>query len=195
CGSIAWYGERVRTLDDAYYRLAFAPDPAIAGCVAARAHEDGEPRSLTTGLAWSAIPTVVSTAAIVEGFHAANQHQAFGSPMLVIGAVGLLAGPSFGHAYAGHAWSFGLAIRLVGVGAGIGMVALGASAGGEGALGGFGGGLGLGGAIVAAGALIDVATAPSAVAEHNERLRMQVVPTVVPTTSGVAPGVGLSGRF
>jgi hypothetical protein len=46
------------------------------------------------------------------------------------------------------------------------------------------------------GIIYDIATAGRAVDEYNERLRLRVTPTVIPTpSSGPAVGLGITGSF
>jgi hypothetical protein len=121
-----------------------------------------------------------------------------------VGGVGLLVAPSAGEIYAGKVFTAGMGIRLVSLGvAVIGAAELASctfplvEAGG--CSGGGGGGaalLILGGLGYWSGIIYDIATAGSAVDDYNQRLRLRVTPTVIPTaSSGPAVGLGITGSF
>lgn len=121
-----------------------------------------------------------------------------------VGGISLLVAPSAGEIYAGKVFTVGMGIRLASLGIGvIGAAELASCTFPLVAAGGCHGGGGSGAALLILGGLgywggiiYDIATAGSAVDDYNERLRLRVTPTVIPTaSSGPAVGLGITGSF
>jgi hypothetical protein len=141
--------------------------------------------------------TAVSVGLLLAG---AGTHN---SALSSAGGLSLMVTPAAGEIYAGKMFTAGMGIRLASAGvAFIGAVELvscsfplveagGCSGGGGGAALLILGALGYTGGVV-----YDIATAGSAVDDYNQRLRLRVTPTVIPTaSSGSALGLGISGSF
>ena len=124
-----------------------------------------------------------------------------GSALSLVGDVAFLVGPSLGHAYAGHTWNTGLAMRVGGlVSFGLGMiVVLPCAVGGTGDSGSCTAGVvaATGGAVaLLAGTVVEIATVPGAVHDYNRAHAAPVVTFApVATPRGLAPGVAIAGRF
>jgi hypothetical protein len=153
--------------------------------------ERKNPRTAT----WLSVGTglVASTASIAVGTVLLSNHTAepLGWAAVVTGGLLVLAGPSFGHAYAGHTWSTGLALRLGGL-AGGGLCTLGLRAGGGAficILGGVG--------AIAVGAGMDMVTAGNAARAYNRAngIDASVSLAPIPTLHGAVPGIALGGSF
>jgi hypothetical protein len=130
-----------------------------------------------------------------------------GNPALgTIGALGLWVAPSFGHWYAGDGWTTGLSYRLGGTGAILVGAIWAASSCNDGVDDGTsrdddcedpGLIVAGGGAIAFVGGIIyDIATAPRAARQHNERQRARLQGLALqPAISRDHTGFALSGRF
>ena len=107
------------------------------------------------------------------------------------GLVAFAIGPTVGHAYAGHLFNPGLGVRALGAVAGVaGAVTILACGLDECHGGSADAGVALlygGGALIAAGSLYEIVTAPRAATEHNRRLHLAIVPA--------RGGLGLAGTF
>lgn len=121
-----------------------------------------------------------------------------------VGGLSLLVAPSAGEIYAGRVFTAGMGIRLASLGIGvIGAAELASCTFPLVEAGGCSGGGGSGAALLILGGLgywggiiYDIATAGSAVDDYNQRLRLRVTPTVIPTaSSGPAVGLGITGSF
>lgn len=172
--------------------LAFTTRLAAADEVAPEDKDRGTAFWLSSG------GTAVSVGLVLAG---ARTHNA---TLSTAGALSSLVSPAAGEIYAGKLFTAGMGIRLVSLGvAYLGAVELTScsfplvEAGRCNGDAGSGialfllGGLGFGGGIA-----YDIATAGRAVDDHNQRLRLRVTPTVIPTTSsGPAVGLGITGSF
>ncbi len=164
-------------------RLALADDSAP------------EPKDRGTAIALSAGGTLASVALVAIGAGAHNG---------ALGAAGLISSlvtPSAGEIYAGRLATPGLILRVASAGVGVaGLLeafkCFGMESGCTHDAGLADGLLVAGGIGFATGVLYDIATAGSAVDEYNQRLRLRVTPTVIPTaSSGPAIGLGIGGSF
>ena len=116
----------------------------------------------------------------------------------------MLVAPSAGEFYAGKVFTTGMGLRLASLGvAFIGAAELARCSFPLVEAGGCSGGGGGGAALIilcalgyTGGVIYDIATAGRAVDDYNERLRVRVTPTVIPTaSSGPALGLGITGSF
>ena len=165
----------------------------VLGANVVRADDDGpKQRALAIGL--SVGGTVLSTALIAAG----TGDSSGAGGVLLAGAIGFVLLPSAGEWYAGQPFTWGMLVRVGGlvlIGGGLAqgycdgplppgqscpnpMPAI------------------VGGVVVAsAGAILDIALAPRAVARYNANHRPIVAPTILHPPSGPVPGVSISGRF
>jgi hypothetical protein len=174
--------------------LMFATRLAAADEVAPESKDRGTAFWLSGG------GTAVSIGLVLAG---ASTHSA---TLSSAGAISSLVTPAAGEIYAGKLFTAGMGIRLVSLGiayagaaelascsfplAEAGSCSGSASAGSGAAL------LILGGLGYWGGIIYDIATAGRAVDDYNQRLRLHVTPTVIPTaSSGPAVGLGLGGSF
>ena len=160
----------------------------ILALLARFAHAEPAEKSPTTALLLSASGTVASAAALAYAFHLDSGRMA--NTYAAIGITGLLVHPSLGHWYAGNGLSTGLLVRAGG-GALVLTAALmamdcrqdhtcGDSPTGARALGGAG--------VILAGAIWDIATAPSAARRWNARHALAITPTATAHGAGLAVG-------
>ncbi len=115
-----------------------------------------------------------------------------------IGGAVIVLAPTTGRLYAGHPWGTGLAMRLVGVGVAAigGAIAVANSSGDEPSTAfSVGAGIaGLGAAAFAAGAVVEIATAPRAACQYNHEHGANVGLLPLHTADG-ASGLALVGSF
>ena len=176
------------------------PLPSVASPAPAAPNDPVAPAVLpgdlseNTGLGLSLGGTVAAWALVLGGAANLNQHEGVAIASVVIGEIGTLVGPAFGHWYAHDPMSrgFGLRITALTVGAiGAGLAKCGpfshCSDPGRALL----------GVVVAAyigGTIDDIATAPAAVHRYNQSIRdVAIVPMVRGDTRST--GVMLTGRF
>ncbi len=174
----------------------WAPAPPVVGPVA------GEKRE-STALWLSLGGTVASIGLLALAENTANDSTGSGDladGLGTVGAIGLWFAPSAGHWYAGKLWTTGLGLRLAGAGVAlVGVVLLvgcidsdntcdeGAAAV-----------LMVGGAAAfVGGGIYDIATAPTSVREHNDRLRGNLGRgwSVAPSVRRDGAGLVVGGRF
>jgi hypothetical protein len=154
----------------------------------------GEQLSETTA-SWLAFGGTAASWTLI--FVAADMNHAHGnaSRVATIGAIGTVFAPSFGHWYADSFLTRGLGLRVLGIGFTVAALASLASAAnceddcGDSSF----GVLALAGAgLFIAGTIDDLATTPSAVRRHNQRLQSLAIAPVVHRGS---TGLALTGRF
>jgi hypothetical protein len=174
---------------------AVAPDPPgdPMSSLTSRPPLRREPLSEAAALQLSLYGTALSWAAVATSL-ALDHNNSAGGPLFVLGGIGTLLAPSFGHIYANSFLTRGLGLRVLGLGVLIGLVTVEAkseceeSCNNRGVVGIALGALGL----YAWGTVDDIATAPRAVRRYNERLRnVTLVPMVRRNTAGVV----LSAQF
>jgi len=146
-------------------------------------------------------PALVATALAEGDRYDSPLHAAF-TPMMAIGGVSMVLGPSLGNWYAGKAGSTGLALRLGGAATsaiGVAMMANGFGLFGGGNDNEFGAGLMIGAAglgMVATGAVLDIISAPSAAADHNRRhTSLALAPIVSHAAGAKQTGLAVVGSF
>ena len=180
-------------------RVAVVAVVAVLMCARVAAAEEVAPETKGRGTAFalSAGGTAISIGLVVAGV---SNREGF---LTGVGLVSSLVTPTTGEIYAGKVFTAGMGIRLASVGVGFiaasalatctyPLVAAGGCRNAEGgaAL------LVLAGLGYAGGIVYDIAAAGSAVDDYNQRLRLRVAPTVIPTAaSGPAVGVGITGSF
>jgi len=204
CASMQTVGDRVRAIDDDYYRQVFSVDPVIRACsqlavpdptdAGAGAGKD-HLKSGDTALALSAGVFAGGVLALVLATKTQSAEQV--TTLALAGLAGIAIGPTLGHAYAGDTWNTGLQIRLASVAVGaVGVVVIAKSCPPFGSCpdpgsGDLGAAMVLGGMIgLAVGTVYEIVDARGAATRANHR-HLQLVPTV---GSGVA-GASLTGRF
>jgi hypothetical protein len=166
------------------------PPPTVSGPIA------GE-KSASVALTLSLGGTVGSYVLAVAGGELQNEG------LSTVGALGIFVAPTFGHWYAGKAWSDGLTMRLAGTGAMVvGAIILLGDCGFEGDCddGDVVGGAILiygGAAAFVAGGIYDIATAPGQARKYNARLRERAARgwALAPSVSRDRAGLVFSGRF
>ena len=150
-----------------------------------------EPRSRGTAFALSAGGTALSVGVVAIGASTGRRDVA------VAGLLSSLVTPSAGEIYAGELPTWGMGIRIVSAGVAIAGVSEALKCPlASNSCPGVGGLLAASALGYASGIIYDLATAGTAVDHYNERLRLRVTPTVIPTaSSGPAVGLGIGGSF
>jgi hypothetical protein len=150
-----------------------------------------EPKDRSTAFLLSLGGTAASLSLVLAGADNSNEW------LLGAGLISSLFTPAAGRIYAGCLFTPGLGIRLVS--AGLAVAAFKEALDDEGNRGNnertrvlfFAGVIGY-----ASGIVYDIATVGRAVDDYNQRLRLHVTPTVIPTaSSGPAVGLGIGGSF
>lgn len=166
-----------------------------------------QPGTIAAGVAPSAAPSepvsdqvaigisVGSTAAswALLAVAVTRDSNSYRGPMAVVGALGTVLAPSFGHWYAGSRPLRGLALRLAGLATLVGVGVLVAAQCDDECSSAAGGVVLIGGAgLYLAGTIDDVVRIPGAVRRYNEGLRGV---TVVPAIQRDGGGLLIVGRF
>ncbi len=181
-------------------QVAVAVVAVLAFTTRLAAADDVAPGSKDRGTAFwlSGGGTAVSVGLVLAG---GSTHS---SMLTSVGALASLVAPSAGEIYAGKMFTAGMGIRLASLGVGaIGAAELARCSFPLVEAGGCSGGAGGGVALFVLGALgywsgitYDIATAGRAVDDYNQRLRLRVTPTLIPTpSSGPAVGLAVGGSF
>jgi hypothetical protein len=172
-------------------------------CLSTRiaAADDAELKDRDTALALSAGGTAVSAglvvAAVVGGADSAPDHARFRTTLGELGVASLLVTPSLGEWYAGRYLTLGLALRAAGAATTLAGIAYSycndstCSSDRGHAL------IAIGLAAAAAGIVYDIADARSTTDRYNRARapRLAIMPTVLPSPSGPAMGIGLARTF
>lgn len=171
--------------------------------VTGTARADG-PKSESTSQILAGIGTGVSSVLILSGFLAADSTYPYNKPLMYSGLATALVTPSLGHFYSGEYVTIGMAARALGVGiATYGLThyvhSTTCELGGETDCHKLDSGaipfLGLAAIAFVGGMAYDVDDAGDAAKRWNEHHGFAVTPTVVPSTTGPAPGISLVGQF
>ncbi len=154
------------------------------------------PRGLETRDPTTALGLSLGGTAAGVGLLASAWGDTDGDVPALVGAALITFGPSFGHAYAGNWLTAGLGRRAFGlVLTGLGVDEALGCAGSDGPCHAGEGTLAAGLALVGAGAIYDIATAPGAARDFNRAHALQLTPTTLHAAGGTVPGIALTGTF
>ncbi|HEY0255780.1 MAG TPA: hypothetical protein VGC41_29835, partial [Kofleriaceae bacterium] len=171
------------------------------------AHADEPaPKSEKTAQILSGVGVGVSGALILAGFAFTDSVFPYNRPLMYAGLGTALVTPSLGEFYAGEYLTIGMAARAVGVGLAVyglthyteDVLCQAEDTGKTGCKSLKAGAipfLGLAAIAFVGGMAYDVSDAGEAVQRWNARHGFTITPTVVPTTTGPAPGISLVGQF
>jgi len=178
---------------------------ALIGMATGSARAEGE-KSEQTAMILSGVGTGVSSALIFAAFLDENADQPFNKPLMYTGLATAAITPSLGQFYAGEYITIGMAARVVGAGiATYGLTHYTKTGTCDNAT--MSGSmcktldsgayplLGLAAIAFVGGMAYDVGDAAPAVKRWNEHHGFAITPTVVPATTGPAPGLSLAGQF
>jgi hypothetical protein len=151
--------------------------------------------SESRALALSLGGTAASWALIIAGGKIGESDEDVGGRVAMVGGLGSMLAPSFGHWYRGDYFTRGMGLRLLGVGTSfVGFITMFTNAW-SGSEEGFAVGIGLaiaGGGLFVGGTVDDILQAPKQVRLHNGRIRGLAL---VPSIQRDGGGLSLSGSF